>query len=226
MPSIYLSVDGSERPVRFDRLIMAGYTGRNQEEVQAHIEELKAHGIPAPDHTPTLYPCSPQLLTSADEIWVLGGDTGGEAEFAIVPDGNDLLIGVASDHTDRKLEETNIPLAKQVCAKVVSSQAWRLSDIRPHWDQLVLRSWIGESGADELYQEGELARMMTPDDILATVGEHEKESSDARVVFSGTMPVLSGGFKFAPVFTVELEDPVRGQRLRHSYRTHVMDYLT
>lgn len=224
MPSVYLSLDGSMRDVYFDKLVMAGYTGRDQAEVQAHIEELKAHGIPAPDHTPTLYPCSPQLLTTSDEIWVLSNDTGGEAEFAMVPSPDGLLIGAASDHTDRKLEETNIPLAKQVCAKIISSEVWRFTDVQKHWDRLILRSWVGENGREELYQEGRLERMMTPDDILRTVRDNMKSPGEA-LVFSGTMAVLGGNFKNLPVFTVELEDPVRGRALRCSYRTHVLDYL-
>ena len=35
-----------------DELILAGWTGRNQDDVQHHIDELAALGIPGPSRTP------------------------------------------------------------------------------------------------------------------------------------------------------------------------------
>ncbi len=220
-----LSLEGSERVVRFEKLIMAGYTGRNQAEVQAHIDELKSHGIPAPDKIPTLFACAPELLTTAPEITVLGDSTSGEAEFVMFTDGDEILVGVGSDHTDRKLEETDIPRAKQLCAKVVSREVWRLADVAGHWDELVLRAWVGETGDETLYQEGPLARMMTPQAILDCVQSNITGRLGAAAVYSGTFAIIGGHFKALPVFTVELEDPRRGQRLRCTYRVRKLDYL-
>ena len=225
MTRISVMLDAEPREIAFSKLIMAGYTGRNQAEAQAHIDELKAHGIPAPERIPTFYACAPMLLTTADEMFVLGNDTSGEAEFVLLPSGGELLVAVGSDHTDRALEATDIPRAKQLCAKVVSRQAWRLTDIVDHWDALQLRSWVGEDGAETLYQEGPLARLLPPDAILATTEANSTQPIAAAVVFSGTLPAIGGTFRPAPFFQAELTDPIRGRTLRCAYRVQVMDYL-
>jgi hypothetical protein len=227
MAVISVALDGQPREVRFSKLIMAGYTGRNQAEAQAHIDELKAHGIPAPERIPTLYACAPALLTTGEEIAVLGHDTSGEAEFVLFPSETEgeLLVGVGSDHTDRALETTDIPRAKQLCAKTVSREVWRLADVVDHWDDLILRSWVGDGSAETLYQEGPLARLLSPEGILATVATNTSEQVAEAVVFSGTLPILGGVFLPAPFFQTELADPIRGRSLRCGYRVQVMDYL-
>jgi hypothetical protein len=225
MASLSLLLDGEPLEVRYDKLIMAGYTGRSRAETQAHIDELKAHGIPAPDRIPALYPCAPSLLTTADEIAVLGHDTSGEAEFVLVPADGALLVSVGSDHTDRTLEATDIPRAKQLCAKVVSPEVWRIEDLLDHWDELILRSWVAVGGIETLYQEGSLRRMMPPEAIMATVRSEATEPVTDAIIFSGTLSVLGGQFRPAPFFRIELEDPVRQRHLRCAYRVRVMDYL-
>ena len=58
-----LRAGGKASPVAFEvrRLINAGYTGRDQAAVRHHIEELRAHGVPAPAGTPT---CTPSRRAS------------------------------------------------------------------------------------------------------------------------------------------------------------------
>ena len=54
---LYLEKDGKEEEILFEvrRMINAGYTGRDQESIRRHIEELKKEGIPAADSTPAAY---------------------------------------------------------------------------------------------------------------------------------------------------------------------------
>jgi hypothetical protein len=204
---------------------MAGYTGRNQDEVQSHIEELLAHGIPAPSRTPTLFACAPELLTTAEGISVLGDATSGEGEAVLFADGAELLVAVGSDHTDRDLETTDIPRAKQVCAKVVSRAAWRFADVADHWDELILRSWIGEGDDMGLYQEDTLARLMLPEAVLDHVRQNIIAPLEPAIVFAGTLPLLTDGFRPSAAFTAELEDPRRRRVLRCRYRISTLDYL-
>lgn len=225
MASVHVTVDGQERQCSFDRLVLGGYTGRDQAAVQAHINELAAHGIPAPTRVPMLFACAPELLTTGDQVSVLSEDTSGEAEFVLFTDGPEILVGAGSDHTDRKLEETDIPRAKQLCAKVVSRELWRLTDVADHWDELVLRAWVGREGPETLYQEGPVGQMLPPDAILDYVREHVRGPLGPAAVFSGTFAVIGGHFRPAPTFTVELEDPRRGRSLRCAYRVRTLDYL-
>ena len=136
------------------RIIIAGYTGRNQEEVKAHINELAAQGVPAPTEIPTIFRATLDRLKTDNDMEVLGEHTSGEAEAVLLVAGNDIWVAVGSDHTDRELEKINIVASKQVCPKPVSAEVWRYADVRERWDSLVLRSWVGETGREQLYQEG------------------------------------------------------------------------
>jgi hypothetical protein len=78
-----------------------------------------------------------------------------------------MYVSMASDHTDRKLEAYSVAFSKQACIKPVATQAWRFADVAGHWDELVIRSWIVEDGATKLYQEGTLASLRTPQDLIA-----------------------------------------------------------
>lgn len=227
MPAVELRLDGEPRVITYDKLIMAGYTGRNQEEVAAHIEELRQHGIPAPDRVPTLFPCAPALLTFGGDIDVLGADTSGEAEYVLYVDDDEILVGTGSDHTDREFEAVDINRSKQLCAKVASRDVWRLTDVLPHWDELRLRGWVGANGAQPptLYQDGPLARMLGPDDLLAYVRSRLPGPLGNAIVFSGTLPLLDGQFRPGSSFACELHDPHRDRALRCEYRVRSLDYL-
>src|SRR5688572_11867997 len=121
------------------QLVIAGWTGRDPAAVEKHVRELEVIGVPRPKRVPIFYRVSASLLTTADEIQVVGEDSSGEVEFVLLSMPGGLRIGVGSDHTDRKVETSGITLAKQVCSKPVSADHWSYDDVRPHWDQLLLR---------------------------------------------------------------------------------------
>lgn len=76
--------DGSTRNVEVRHLLNAGYAGREQDQVQAHIEEVALLGVPGPSTTPALYPVSPYLARQTSEVLVQHARTSGEAEWAMV----------------------------------------------------------------------------------------------------------------------------------------------
>ena len=84
--------DGSTRSVEVHRVFNAGYAGRAQEEVAAHVAELAELGVPAPDTVPALYPVSPYLASQTDRVPAQHDRTSGEAECALVV-GDDVTIG-------------------------------------------------------------------------------------------------------------------------------------
>ena len=171
------------------RIVIAGYTGRNQEEVRAHIKELAAQGVPAPAEIPAIFRATLDRLTTDSEIEVLGGHTSGEAEAVLLVDGNDIWVAIGSDHTDRELEKVKIESAKQACPKPVSAQVWRYGDVRERWDNLVLRSWVGESGRDRLYQEGRMSALLAPEDLLAMLRRRLGKLVDGAIL---RIPVVGG----------------------------------
>lgn len=214
----------SGEPVPFDlrAVVLAGYTGRDQESVRRHIEELAEHGVPGPDTVPTFYSATPSLVVASDAIGVLGGETSGEAEYVMFRSGGELYVGAASDHTDRALERTSITHAKQLCSKVVSPEVWRYRDVADHWDRVRLRAFAGAERRP--YQDGPAADMLDPEDILARVERRTGRGLDGTLVFSGTLPLL-GELSFADRFEVELCDETDGSRLTLAYRVDVTEPL-
>jgi hypothetical protein len=70
---------GSSRfcDVEVHDLIIAGWTGRDQAALEAHIKELEELGIAPPKRTPVFYRVSASLLTAPPLIQVIGGDSSG-----------------------------------------------------------------------------------------------------------------------------------------------------
>jgi hypothetical protein len=200
-----------------NHLVLAGWAGRNQAAVEAHIRELEMLGTPRPTRTPVFYRVSASLLTSANSIEVVGTDTSGEVEVVLVQRDDGLWVGVGSDHTDRGLERNSVALAKQLCAKVVAPTLWRFDDVRPHWDDIALRSWAHRGGRRELYQEGTLAAILPPDQLLAKYEEFAEPSGAGRAMFGGTIATIH---EIGPAdeFEIELHDPVLDRRISHRYR--------
>ena len=140
-------------------MVIAGWTGRDVAALEHHIEELKAIGVQPPSKVPLYYRVAASLLTQAEAIQVVGDDTSGEAEPVLVGTADRLWVTVGADHTDRKLETYGVAQSKQVCPKVIGRSAWRFEDVEPHWDQLILRSFIEQAGKKVPYQEGLLAKI-------------------------------------------------------------------
>ncbi|WP_421996126.1 DUF2848 domain-containing protein [Reyranella sp.] len=199
-----------------EELVIAGWTGRDVAAIEHHIEELKAIGVQPPSKVPLYYRVASSLLTQGDSIQVVGDDSSGEAEPVLVGAADRLWVTVGADHTDRKLEAYGVALSKQVCAKVVGRAAWRFEEVEPHWDELILRSFIEEDGKKVPYQEGLLAKIRTPRDLIAGWRNGDKRLPPGVVMFCGTLPAI-GGIRPSSRFDMEIEDPVLGRKLSHAY---------
>ena len=194
-------------------LIVAGWTGRDEAALNHHIEELAAIGVPRPSTVPVFYRNAATNVVQTSVLEVLGPDTSGEVEPVIVALNDGLWIGLGSDHTDRKAETMGIALSKQLCGKVMGSALWRLDDISKHWDQIMIRSHATIGGQRVVYQEGPLAAMRHPDDLIARYG---KALASGTIMFCGTLGA-KGGIRPASRFDMELDDPVLKRRLTHAY---------
>jgi len=197
-----------------DTLVIAGWTGRDAAAVEAHIRELEAIGVPRPRTTPLYYRVSPQWLTQADDVAALGAHSSGEVEAVIVAGAGGLWVGVGSDHTDRYLERIDVARAKQCCAKVIGRDTWLFEEVEVHWDQLILRSYVHVADDRVLYQEGSLAALLPPRDLMSRYAR--QGLPQGTVLFCGTLPV-HGAVRSASRFEMELIDPVKGRTLRHAY---------
>jgi len=206
---------GAPISAAFDTLIVAGWTGRDTKVLEHHVEELAALGVPRPSSMPVFYRTSVNGLTQTTRLEVLGGDTSGEVEPVVFACDGGMWLGVGSDHTDRKLETLGIALSKQICGKVIGTELWPLADVMPHWDRLIIRSHATIDGKRVLYQEGPLANMRTPADLLSRY-DGSTALKDGAAMFCGTVGAI-GGIRPASRFEMEIEDPVLGRRIAHGY---------
>src|SRR3954464_8631604 len=175
-----------------DSLVIAGWTGRNVEALEAHIKELEAIGVKRPKSVPIFYRTSYSLLTTAPAIEVMADKSLGEVEFVLYALKDGLWLGVGSDHTDRKAETVGVTLSKQLCAKPVGATLWRYDEVRPHWNKLMLRGYVADGGNKRrLYQEGPVTNMRSPEELIRLyIGGDRLAPGTA--MFCGTFAVHGG----------------------------------
>lgn len=201
--------------------VIAGWTGRDKAALEKHIVELEELGVQRPASTPIYYRVAAARLTTADAIESTGPESSGEVEFMILQAGGRRYLGVGSDHTDRKVETYGITVSKQMCDKPVAPELWALDEVLPHWDRLKLRAYAVIGGARVLYQEGSVAAMLPPDEI---VGGYPDGFADGTAMFCGTL-AAHGGIRPAERFEFEIEDEVLGRTIRHGYDIEVLPVL-
>jgi hypothetical protein len=194
-----------------------GYSGRNQEMVKKHIEELALEGIQPPPSVPMVYPVSNILVTQDEVIHVLGKKTSGEVEFVLLMNNQESFVTVGSDHTDRELEGYSIPYAKQATPKPVAKEAWLLGEVLNHWDELQLTCEIFINNQWEVYQNGNVTANLSVDDILEFANSKQAVNLGGTVLFCGTVPIEGGKFKFADAYRLTLHDPILGRSIHHEY---------
>jgi len=213
-----MSKDGAtDRSIAIRDLVIAGWTGRDVAKVQEHIEELAHLGVKPPASVPCYYRVSLDLLTTEPVMQVLGGNSSGEAEPVLVSLDDGLWVGLGSDHTDRLVESYSVNVSKQICQKPLANTLWPFAEVAPHWDDLILRSHILEDGKWTLYQEGTLAAIRPPQDIMARY-----ENSKSGIIPVGTVMLCGtlaarGGIRPSTGWRIELEDPVLRRSISHTY---------
>ncbi|HLI22192.1 MAG TPA: DUF2848 domain-containing protein [Stellaceae bacterium] len=203
--------------------VIAGWTGRDQAAVEHHIAELEKLGVPRPASVPIFYRVAASRFTTATRIEVPGNESSGEVEFALVQHAGRLYVGVGSDHTERKVETYNVTVSKQMCEKPIAPVLWAYDDVKTHWDRLVLRSWACGGASRTLYQEGPVAAMRDPEELIRRYTDG-RGLADGTAMFCGTLTAI-GGIRPAPRFEFELEDPVRDLRIRHGYDIAVLPVM-
>jgi hypothetical protein len=201
--------------LELETLVVAGWAGRDAAAIQHHIEELAAIGVPPPSSVPVFYRGAASLVTQSHRVEVLGPDSSGEIEPVVVSLADGLWVTVGSDHTDRKAETYGIALSKQMCAKPVATVLWKYEEVAPHWDELQLRAHVVIAGERVVYQEGTLAALRPPADLIAKWTDKDT-LLPGTLMFGGTLGAI-GGIRPAARFEMELIDPVLKRTIAHAY---------
>src|SRR5262249_7301330 len=160
-----------------------------------------------------------------------GGDVGGGVEVVLVRGGGGVGVGVGADHTDRAVETYGVTVSKQMCDKPVAPVFWAFDDVAPHWDQLMLRACVIESGERKIYQEGPVAAMLKPLDLIGRCAlssfrgelgtDRTARRPESALMFCGPLAAL-GGVRPTGRFEFEVEDPVLGRSIAHAYSVRIL----
>ena len=213
---------------KVERMINAGYVGRDRQAVVDHIEELRKEGVPPPPSVPMIFPVLCHNITTADKIEVVGRKTSGEVEFALLLNSGGIFVAVGSDHTDRDIERHSIIKSKQVCPNVISKQVWNYDDVKSGWDDLILQSKVTKADGDEaiLYQKALLESIISATELMELVKSKIIDGIvDGLVIFSGTLPVLTDKIIYGSHFRSELIDRRIDRVLACEYQINILDYL-
>lgn len=206
--------------VTFDRMINAGFSGRDQASVRAHILELEKEGIPGPKKTPIFFSLTCQNLKFDNVIQVNGDKTSGEVEFVIITKGTKTYIGIGSDHTDRELEQTSMCKAKEICSNIMSDKVWDYDEIKDHWDAIEISSRVREKLSDKetVYQKDLLGSILHQEEIKNILNEILIDPNlNETIIFSGTIPVLTSAPVYGEYFGCRLYDPILKRELTCEY---------
>lgn len=195
------------------RLVVAGYTGRDQDAVAAHIAELAAIGVPPPPAVPAFYDLDPGLLTTGPVIELAGGSTSGEVEPVLVRHAGRYYLGLGSDHTDRDLERRSIAAAKAACPKPLGPDVIALPAGLDalDWDAITVQCHVDGTA----YQRGTLAALRTPADLIARLTGELGDIATDLVLYAGTLPLLDGHFVAGTSWQLTLT--AADDSLTHSY---------
>ena len=226
--NLLVDVEGGEQGLTYEvrGMINAGRTNRDISETKKHLEELRKAGANLSDEIPVVHPKLADRITTGDKVNVLpGSKTSGEVEYVILIHENNIFITIGSDHTDRELQQYNSCVSKQIYPNVMSPILWKFDDVKDHWDDLVMRSWVENNGKRELYQEGRLVEMMRPEEIIELVRSRLGTDLNGFLIFPGTFPTIGGELCYSQSFEMELLDEVRGKSIRHNYAVEEINWL-
>ena len=216
MKNIKLQLHSNSKVTDIDfninKIICAGFTGRNQTLVLQHIHELEKLGINPPKSTPTSYILPNSLISTSNQISVSGNQNSGEAEAVILIDKNKWYVTIGSDHTDRKIEQVDFYKSKLVCPKIISNIVWDYGDVKNHWDNLIITSNVENQGKSVSYQEGKLLDILKIDNMLKLLNINET----GIILFTGTFPTKQN-LLFSHRFSMKIHDPKLNRSIEHFY---------
>lgn len=203
-----------------EQLLVVGFAGKDIEKTMEHIRELEEEGIKCPKSVPVLYQCSKELLTTAENIEVIGTKTSGEVEYLILVHDNKYYIGVGSDHTDRELEAVSIHKSKQLCLKPYATTFWPYDEIKDHFDTIKLESSQVLNGEKISYQHGLTSDLLSLDTII----EKLKKEVDVNnsIIYTGTVP-LEKGFQYGESFACRIIDEKLNRSIDLQYNIQVIN---
>ncbi len=206
---------GTDACPKVERVLLGGYTGRQQVDVAAHVAEMKELGVPVPPSFPVFYNAMPCLLTQGRTVEIVGPDTRPEVEFVLFGCEGKLFVTVGNDQFDLAVERRLSPeKSKNLCQKVVAATAWPLDGVRGHWDHLHLEL----RGRGEILQAAPVSSILEPAVLLESARRDCRFDETTGMLFSGTVPSIGTVDAGMSEFSISLRDRVLEREIRCDFR--------
>jgi hypothetical protein len=222
----------SKRTVDVKQVCLGRAASRDIQSTKKDFEKIRAQGF-ALYTPPNVCKKSRYLLTNENTIEVQADRTMAEVEYTIVVDKGEVLVTAGSDHNDGSLigmwtESTgkvyDPAKAKQACPAVVAKGVWLYGDVKDHWDDLRLRSWVMISGKRVQYQDYPASELV---DVDFYFREHPWLREDGTVLLSGSSNAVPSAppnlYLYKPEgifpndFHFEIHDPFLNRTISHEY---------
>ncbi len=189
-------------------LFNAALTGRDEKKVKEYIENLKKQGGNPSKEAPTFFKKSPYLIDTNEKLFVLDKNNSVEAEVVIIiNEDNEIYITCGIDVFDKEIQLIETLKSKHIYPNHISSYVWKYELCKQHWDEIILRSWIG-SNDKRLYQETKLSYFLSPESILKKIRNKYGNNiiKEPFILFCGTCPYKIDGLPWIETFYVGLID--------------------
>lgn len=173
------------------------------------------------------------LLTTEDTIEVQGSQTSGEVEFVAIRHDGNIYISVGSDHNDRSLGDVwtdmlgkifDTAKTKQMVPAIIAKEAWPYSEVKGHWDEIVLKSWVTSSNEKVQCQEFKLKDLLNLEYYLNHATWFEEDGSILLGGSEGLLPTAPLVYleqhhaTFPTDFHFESFDPILNRSISHGYK--------
>lgn len=235
--------DGASYPVEVSvtRVGCSRNASRDMAATERYLEEVRSNGYLMHEAAGICFK-SRCLLTNEDAIEVQGPQTTGEAELVAIRHEGSIYVAPGSDHNDRSLGEmwtsmlgriADTAKSKQMVPAVVARDAWLYDDVKNHWDEIVIKSFVTVSGQKTPYQEFKLGSML---DLEYYLGKESWLQEDGSVLLGGAGSIVPSlpknvyqgqssfeGVIFPTDFHVEMTDPVLDKSISHCYEVFSLE---
>jgi hypothetical protein len=99
---------------------------------------------------------------------------------------------------------------------------WRWNDVKDHWDDIHMESWVIDQGETVKYQEAMVNEFWTPAEMVQGLRDSVVRVPGANILFSGTVVSIGEKLRFAESWTIKMTDPVLNRVIEHTYTVDVL----
>jgi hypothetical protein len=99
---------------------------------------------------------------------------------------------------------------------------WRWNDVKDHWDDIHMESWVIDKGEVVKFQEAMVNEFWTPAEMVQGLRDSVVRVAGPNILFSGTVVSIGEELRFAESWTIKMTDPILNRSIEHTYTVDVL----